>query len=333
MDSLKFSVVIPLYNKEKSIQRAIDSVLNQAYPNFELIIINDGSNDNSLSAATIYEHHPKIKIITQENRGECAARNRGIKEAAFDYIAFLDADDSWEPGFLTEILNLIRKYPDCGIYATSFQRIISSSKTEQQKFVGIPFANDGRDGIINNFFFSMAYGQDPIGTASAVCIPKKIFTECGLFLEKTKQLQEDVEMWIRIACRYPVAFSGKVCVNYHCDAENRACLNFTLESDIHPVERTIDKLFHEGHCSPTNMTFLKEYLALIYFSNAVRCLAHRQPALTRKLARKVQTKRLGLKIKGLGAFCLSFLPPWLTGHILFLILPEHIRNMGRDQKK
>ncbi len=322
---INFSVIIPLYNKERHIQRAVDSVLNQEYQNFDLIIVNDGSTDQSLPILAKYQGHPKIQIISQENKGECAARNAGIKNAKHDFIAFLDADDSWEPDFLSEILHLINCYPDCGIYATSFQRVMGSEK-KGYKFVGIPFANEGKDGIIKDFFFSMACGQDPV-TASSICIPKKIFNELGLFLEGTKQLQEDVEMWIRIALKYPIAFSGKICSNYHCDADNRACLQLSLKKDRHPVEKTINKALEEGIYPQKTVKWLKEYLSVIYFSNAVRCLAHHDPDLSRKLLKKVRTKNPILILKAKFIQAISFLPNPLTRALLSVLLPSHYKGM------
>lgn len=159
MDSLKFSIIIPLYNKEKYIQRAVDSVLNQTYQNFELIIVDDGSTDGSLSAIKNYTGNPKIRIISQNNKGACSARNTGINSAMYKYIIFLDADDAWMENFLKEICNLINQYPDCGIYATSFQRILSSKKIQKYKFAGMSFANTQQTGIINNLFYSMVYGH------------------------------------------------------------------------------------------------------------------------------------------------------------------------------
>lgn len=88
------SVVIPLYNKDKQIAKTLYSVLKQTYPNFEVIVVNDGSTDNSLSEVSKISDS-RIRLICQENKGVSAARNRGIQEAKSDYIAFLDADDEW----------------------------------------------------------------------------------------------------------------------------------------------------------------------------------------------------------------------------------------------
>lgn len=95
MNDIAFSIVIPLYNKEKSITTTINSVLNQTCGDFELIIVNDGSTDTSLEIVQSIKDE-RIRIINQKNGGVSSARNQGIIEAKFDWIAFLDADDLWE---------------------------------------------------------------------------------------------------------------------------------------------------------------------------------------------------------------------------------------------
>ena len=93
------SVIIPLYNKEDYISRAIDSVLRQTFKDFELIIVNDGSTDQGPGIARNF-HDRRIRVIDQQNSGEGAARNRGVAEARAELVAFLDADDEWESSFL-----------------------------------------------------------------------------------------------------------------------------------------------------------------------------------------------------------------------------------------
>src|SRR6056300_1045134 len=99
-----FSVVIPLYNKEKFIEDTLKSVLNQTFNDFEVIIVNDGSSDNSLSIVEQFKSE-KIRLFTNKNRGLSYTRNFGIKKAKSQYIGFLDADDLWENDFLETVYN------------------------------------------------------------------------------------------------------------------------------------------------------------------------------------------------------------------------------------
>ena len=117
---MKFSIVIPLYNKEKHVARAINSILNQTYQDFEIIIVDDGSTDFSYEEVKKI-NDPRIKIIRQKNLGVSSARNTGIKEAKNNYIGFLDADDKWKPDFLETIKKLIKDFPGAGAYATSYE--------------------------------------------------------------------------------------------------------------------------------------------------------------------------------------------------------------------
>ena len=96
------SVVIPLYNKEKQVKQTLRKVLEQTFSDYEIIIVNDGSTDSSAEIAREFEDH-RIKVIDQENAGVSAARNRGIKEAKGNFIAFLDADDEWDKDYLAQI--------------------------------------------------------------------------------------------------------------------------------------------------------------------------------------------------------------------------------------
>lgn len=119
----KISVIIPLYNKEQYCADAIQSVLTQNYPEFELIIINDGSTDNSETIARqAIEGEPRAHIINQDNKGVSAARNMGVKKAKYDYLAFLDADDLWHPNYLEVMMSAIIEHPDEHWFGVSFKR-------------------------------------------------------------------------------------------------------------------------------------------------------------------------------------------------------------------
>ena len=111
------SVVIPLYNKEKQVKQTLRKVLEQTFSDYEIIIVNDGSTDSSAEIAREFEDH-RIKVIDQENAGVSAARNRGIKEAKGNFIAFLDADDEWDKDYLAAQHQLTIDYPQCDVFAT-----------------------------------------------------------------------------------------------------------------------------------------------------------------------------------------------------------------------
>lgn len=112
------SVIIPLYNKANTIIDTINSVLNQTYKDFELIIVNDGSTDNGVELIQQQFNDDRIRIIHQKNAGASAARNRGVDESKSIYVTFLDGDDEWHPEYLSIVENTIEKYPEAGMICT-----------------------------------------------------------------------------------------------------------------------------------------------------------------------------------------------------------------------
>ena len=98
-----FSVVIPLFNSAHTIERTLKSVINQTFTNFEIIIVDDGSTDNSIEIINKLTNDIRLKIIKQKNQGVSVARNNGVRNAQYEYIAFLDGDDEWELKYLETI--------------------------------------------------------------------------------------------------------------------------------------------------------------------------------------------------------------------------------------
>lgn len=114
-----FSIVIPLHNKAHIVMRTLASVLSQTYPIYEVIIIDDGSTDNSLEVVENFVIDVRFKIIKQNNQGVSAARNKGVANAKYEHIAFLDADDELLPGYLSKMKEAIELFPTAGIYGCS----------------------------------------------------------------------------------------------------------------------------------------------------------------------------------------------------------------------
>jgi glycosyltransferase involved in cell wall biosynthesis len=153
----------------------------------------------------------RIKVFSQINSGVSAARNRGALLAKNQYLAFLDADDTWEPNFLQEISNLIDEFPYAGIYATNNKFIYPSGKVMLESFSDL--FNGNNIGIIEDYFGLFAKIQKSPFSNSNLCIPKKIYDEFGGYKEGVK-LTEDSDLWCRIALKYDVAFSVKPLANY-----------------------------------------------------------------------------------------------------------------------
>lgn len=212
-----FSIVIPLYNKARYIEKAIESVLRQTFQDFELIIVNDGSTDDSLEKAAGFDDN-RLKIIDQTNAGVSTARNNGVKQARFEYVAFLDADDWWDERFLEEMKILITQFPEAGLYGSSYFIVRNGMKTPAQ--VGV--AADFDAGYIDYFGVYARTFWVPIN-CSFVVVKKSVFEQENGFRSHLK-FGEDLDLWIRIALTHKVGYVNKHVAYSNQDAEtaNRA---------------------------------------------------------------------------------------------------------------
>ncbi len=195
------SVVIPLYNKADSIGRALRSVLGQTMKSFEVVVVDDGSSDHG--PAVVHDMaDARIKLLGQKNAGVSAARNVGIQAAKADIVAFLDADDEWQPDFLATICSLRAAYSRCAVYATSYA-IRRGACSRAARLRGLP---DGfKRGELENYF-AVAARSDPPLCASSVAVAKKAVSAVGGFPTGTHS-GEDLVTWARLAARYRIAYS------------------------------------------------------------------------------------------------------------------------------
>ena len=219
-----FSVIIPLYNKEKEVEATIRSVLAQTLGPLEIVVVDDGSTDRS---AEIVEAigSPLVRLIRQKNAGECAARNRAMSEARGDYFALVDADDSWKPEFLEEVAAMIAEWPECGIYSTAFD-VVSPTGTVRGNC-------PTERGVVANFWQESMTRYVTI--PSATVLPRRVVEELGGFPEGMK-MGGDQWMWIKIVSRYPVCFSPRALCNYSMVASNRSSAIYTPEQTPHTLE-------------------------------------------------------------------------------------------------
>lgn len=205
-------------------ENTLRSVLAQTLQPLEIVVVEDGSTDRS---AEIVESlgSPLVRLIRQTNAGECAARNRAMREARGDWFALVDADDSWKPEFLKEVAGLITQFPDCGIYSTAFD-IVSPT--------GIVRGNCPTErGVVEDFWReSMTHY---VTIPSATVLPRRVVEELGGFPEGMK-MGGDQWTWIKIASRYPVCFSPRALCNYSMVASNRSGTIYTPEQTPHTLE-------------------------------------------------------------------------------------------------
>ena len=206
--ALDFSVIIPAYNEEKRIGRAIQSVFNQSLPPQEIIVVDDGSTDNTRAAVEAFGD--KVRYIYQENKKLAAARNTGIKNANYEWIALLDSDDEWKPEHLRGISEAVGDNKDVVWACTGWDRRIEGGELEYSKsYTG--HLKDGR--IIEDYF--LAQVRQGLARPSAMAIKKNIFLKVGGFDESIGMYGEDLDMWFRIALQYPfLAYSKNHSIIY-----------------------------------------------------------------------------------------------------------------------
>lgn len=213
-----FSIVIPLYNKELSIESTIQSVLNQTYQNYEIIVVNDGSSDSGAKVVQNINDN-RIRMIHQKNQGVSAARNRGIMEANNDWIAFLDGDDLWKKNHLEEILRMMAAFPMDKVHVTSFEY------SDKRKL----FKHSRSNSIfkIENYFKEAL--KEALIWTSIIVVHKSCFKETGCF-DIGLNRGEDTDLWVRLASNFDIIKSSVNTAVYRIDAENRTTLSKDLDS-------------------------------------------------------------------------------------------------------
>lgn len=229
MNESKISVVIPLYNKQATIERALLSISAQTKKPRQIIVVNDGSSDNSLAIVECFKsEHPEldISILSQVNKGVSAARNHGIDVATTQYIALLDGDDAYESRFIEEIAKLISHYPDAGVLCTKYSFIFSDGLKHEANWVGMK--GRAKHGLLKNYFCMAAKGDLPF-SASSVCIAKSAINKAGGF-PVGQQMGEDQWLWSLLALNETVAYSKAALSNYY--AETSGSLMDTNVPDV-----------------------------------------------------------------------------------------------------
>ena len=251
--SENISVVIPLYNKEAEVERALTSVVEQSLAVGEIIVVNDGSTDNSEAVVQKFiKRHPEsnIRVINQENSGVSAARNRGISEAKGEYVALLDADDWWLSNYIAEVCRLMEYFPDCDAYSTAFNVVNGASHLR----AAVPTT----EGYISPADEALM-GRYPIIPSTAT-LRRSTVLNCGGFPEGMR-IGEDQWLWVRmIQNGAQFAYSPTSLVRYSRTASNRSASIYRAEECAHSIAELYD---------PKQSEALNEYIARIGIGKAI----------------------------------------------------------------
>jgi glycosyltransferase involved in cell wall biosynthesis len=190
------TVVIPAYNAAACVRRAVDSVLAQTWPRLEVVVVDDGSRDETL--AVLAQYGSRLRVLTQPNQGPAAARNRGIEQSQGEYVAFLDADDWWEPGKIAAQVAVLHDQPGAGFCSTATQVVDDAGHPVRLW----PCCND--DDPLPDALFTN--GAAISGSTSGVMARKSLLLDIGGF-DATLRGFEDPDLWIRLSAR-----AGYVCI-------------------------------------------------------------------------------------------------------------------------
>ena len=212
MTTPEISVIIPLFNKGPHLKRTLDSVSNQSYRDFEIIVIDDGSTDTGPAIAAEYDDK-RLRLIQQRNSGPGAARNRGVAESKADYITFIDADDEWMKDFLEVSLENLQNNPDCMLSVTSHVRGENKTRWEAEELLNVTGGKWQLPVDMDVELMGLAVGY--IHSAGAVMARRKVVEEFGGFYENHCKFGEDRHLWLRILLNYPIYREPRALFWYH----------------------------------------------------------------------------------------------------------------------
>ncbi|MBV1908277.1 MAG: glycosyltransferase family 2 protein [Kangiellaceae bacterium] len=316
----KVSVIMPVYNMEKYVKASVQSVLNQSYRDFELIVVDDGSSDSSVKICLSMKD-PRIRILRQKNRGLAGARNTGIRFAKGEYIAFLDSDDLWAKDKLAWHVDHLDNKSRVGV---SFSQ--SSLIDEEGIPLGIAQLPKLKD--IN---FKDIICRNPIGNGSAPVIRKSVLerssycryhkgvAEVQYFDEEFRQ-SEDIEFWLRIAIHSELRFEGIAkCLTYY--RINDSGLSANLSKQLNSWQQAMDKLALMAPKRIYRWKKLAGAYQLRYLAR--RAVRNQQPSLALKLIMRALTTDRSILIEEpkktvetfLSSLLLSVLPKFIYSAI------------------
>jgi len=227
---MKFSIIIPTYNRAKLISKTIISVINQAYADFEIIVVDDGSTDNTKEVVSIIKD-PRLKYYYKTNGERGAARNFGVKTASGQYITFLDSDDILLPNYLTEANQFIEK-----TNTNVFFQLFEVRNTEKKL---ITKAESNVNDINNQLIF-----KGNIFACQGAFINKETFNQYKFLENRQLAGSEDYELWLRINASEKIE-CNPVVTSYLIEHEERSVLNFDPNQLIKRKELMLDYLFKD----------------------------------------------------------------------------------------
>jgi glycosyltransferase involved in cell wall biosynthesis len=305
------SVIIPAYNAGRYIKEAVDSALAQTYKNCEVVVVDDGSTDNTRQVLAPYIDAGKIKYIYQENKGLAGARNTGIKNSSGEYITLLDADDIFLPRKIERQVNFLEKHPECDICYCDLYHFYED-KPDQLLKLNYRYYS-GKEVlphlIAGNFIAPIS-----------VVARRTVFERFGYFDETLKR-SEDIEFWLRIAlgggqiCFLPEVL-GKLRIRRSGNLQDEASQLLVRQSHVEVLERVKQKVSAET----AEKLRIDYYLSLYKLRVVVAYLLRGQRQSARLLIAEALKLYPPHRLLGFSLYLLSFLPIFFSRAIFILYL-------------
>jgi len=273
------SVIIPTYNRKKKLPTAIDSVLNQTYKNWELIVVDDRSTDDTRKLIEKYsQRNKRIKyLLNKRKKGPAGARNHGMKNAKGKYIAFLDSDDEWYPNHIKDSVELMEKAGLDMVFGkdnlidkgVNKKKYITMSLTKKRFYDNLPKKNIFKEGYILEGFFNYLIGNSCLATDS-IMVRKEVLERLRGFDEKLR-VAEDYDLWLRIAKDFKIGYLDKLKVKYNLSQGHYSMDIFDLEknlqlcnSNIHLYKKLLKEKLTRKQKAAIRSQISKNYLGLGY---------------------------------------------------------------------
>jgi glycosyltransferase involved in cell wall biosynthesis len=277
-----FSVIIPLYNKSKYIKKTLQSVLNQNFLDFEIIVVDDGSTDNSLAIVKQFEDR-RLKIYKQENKGVSAARNKGISNAKGAYLALIDADDLWYSNHLTELKHQIIQFPDAGLYCNNYEIYLDANTKRNAQFN----FNYNTDCLLVKEYFRASI-INSVAWTSAVAFTKEKFNAVDGF-NVNLDTSEDLDLWIKLALRYTISFNPCLTMSYR----------YYIHDSLTKKETNLIRLhfINSYEAEEEKNDALKHYLDINRYALAIRCKVLKELDIYKTAKQQILFSNLNFKQK------------------------------------
>ena len=282
LEKLEFSVIITIYNKEKDIAQTLRSVYAQTYSPKEIIIVNDGSTDNSLQVVRQLADD-RVRIIDQANQGVSVARNTGISAAECEYLALLDGDDLWKENMLACMAGLIAEFPDCGLYGSNYELCAGEDAQPMREPTGKNF-------IIDKDKYFADEQENRRLWSSAVVLRKSVMRDSPGF-EPGRKIGEDLRVWIELLTRYDAGYCDRVLAVYNLSASN---MNSAKKHDRRDSAAAdiLERAIEQGHPNAAAMTgYLNNARRELYLYNMINGNREYARGLARKLTGISSLKR------------------------------------------